>query len=463
MKPKQPQNITVLSVVLINILAIFSLRWFTFAGKFGAASVLIWIIAAFLFFIPISFICAEFGAAHPDKEGAITDWVKAELGEGCGFFASWFYFIAQLFFMPTALTFTGIAIGYIISPQLAQNKLFVTIFVIVAFWVTILLTTKSLRIFKNTAEIFCLLGTILPVILLVVATIVSVFFLRNKVPTDFSPAKWIPDFKLSNILFLVGVSSALGGSEISAPFVSRMKNPQRDFPLATIVATSLIIIFYIIGTLSLIAVIPPAGFNTSSGILDVTKLVFSEIHMSFLTNIDFVLIIISMLVGIMLWLASPAKMLIDGNDHRIFPKFMLKRTSDGLPINTIILQGIFITFIILLSDCFSTVDAIYNVFVMAASILLFLAYTFMLIAFIKMKFTSKTKRIFEVPGKKTGAVIAFILALTTCFASIIIPITSMPQGANVFIYELETIGIPVILAFLGFLLYRRKLNNDKFK
>ena len=128
------------------------------------------------------------------------------------------------------------------------------------------------------------------------------------------------------------------------------------------------------------------------GIFEVTKLVFSEIHMSFLANIDFVFITISMLVGIMLWLASPAKMLIDGNDHRIFPKFMLKRTSDGLPINTMMLQGIFITLIVLLSDCFSTVDAIYNVFVMAASILLFLTYVFMLVAFIKMKFTRKTTK-----------------------------------------------------------------------
>ena len=73
-----------------------------------------------------------------------------------------------------------------------------------------------------------------------------------------------------------------------------------------------------------------------------------------------------------------------------------------------------------------------------------------------MKFTGKTKLAFEVPGGKTGAIIAFLLALTTCVASIIIPIISIPPGANVLIYELEVVGIPILLIFLGFLLYRRK-------
>jgi amino acid transporter len=180
--------------------------------------------------------------------------------------------------------------------------------------------------------------------------------------------------------------------------------------------------------------------------------------MGFIAKTVFALMALGMLGGITLWLVSPAKMLIDGNKQEIFPRFMLKRTADGLPINTLILQGVFITLAILLSDFLPTVDAIYNVFVMASSILLFSTYVFMLVAFIKMKFTRKTKLLFEIPGGKVGAIIVFIPALTVCLLSIVIPIILAPQGTNVFIYELETIGIPIILTFLGFLLYRKKLN-----
>ena len=460
MKNKSPKNITVLSVVLLNTLAILGLRWLAFAGKFGAASVLIWVMAALLFFIPATFICAEFGAAYPDKEAAITDWVKAELGEGCAFFASWFYCIAMLFFISTMLAFVGIGVAYAIDPQWAQSKLFIISFVIITFWAMLLLSTKSIEIFKKTNEIACFLGVLLPIILLVAAAVINVFILKSNVPTDFSPGKWIPNLSLNNIFFLVGVSSAFGGTEISAPFITRMKNPRRNFPLAIFIATALIIICYVVGTFSLIAIISPSNLNTSSGIFEVLTSVFSKVHLEFITKIVFVLMAIGMLAGSVLWLTSPAKMLIDGNDPSIFPAFMVKKTADGLPLNTMILQGIFITFLILLSDLFSTVDAIYNVLVMAAAILMFLAYIFLLLAFIKMKFRKDQQVLFKIASKKPVAVIIFILAFFTCITSIIVPIISIPSGANTLLYELEIVGVPVMLAFLGFLLYRRKRKSD---
>jgi glutamate:GABA antiporter len=427
MSKESKNKITITSVILINILAILGLRWFAFAAKYGAASIIIWILAAFLLFIPLSFICAEFGAAYPDKEAAITDWVCAELGEKYAFYTSWFYFIAQLFYLPTLLTFTGVCIAYAIDPKLASNKLFISSFVIIVFWIMVFLTTKSLEIFKKTSEITSFVGTLLPIFLLIIAAIISVFFLKNKIPTDFSPDKWIPNFNMGNLLFLVGIGSALAGSEVSAPFVSKMKNPQKTFPLAIILATILIVLCYIISTLAIILVVSPNDFNTSNGIFEVMLKVLNQIHLGYIASVAFILIAIGNLGAMVLWLVSPAKMLIDGNDPKLFPKFILKKTPDGLPINAMIAQAVFITFIVLLGNCLSTVDSVYNVLVMATSVLIFVAYALMLIAYIKMKFRVKEKLIFEVPGGKTGALIAFTLAFLMCLANIIIPIMSYPD------------------------------------
>ena len=443
----------------MNILAILGPRWFTFAGKFGAASMLIWIVAACIFFIPLTFICAEFGARYPDKEAALTDWIHAELGEKTAFYASWFYFVTELFYLPTLLTFTGICVGYAINPELARNKLFITLFVIIIFWIMIFLSTKNLETFKKANELNSFLGTLLPIFLIVLAAVISVFFLGNKIPTDFSPHKWIPKFNLSNLLFLVGIGTALSGAEVTAPFVARMKNPQKNFPRAILLATLLIIVFYIIGTLAIVCVVSPDKFSTASGIFQVLMLVFSQIHLKWLAIVIFILIGIGTLGSLLIWIVSPAKMLVDGNDHRIFPHFFAKKTSDGLPVNAIITQGIFVTLIVIFSDFLSTVGNIYNVLVMASSILMFVTYMLLLLAFIKMKFAKKrASAVFEVPGKKTGAVIVFVFAFTTCIVSIIIPIISLPPHSHIFAYEIEVIGIPALLGFLGFLLYRRKSN-----
>lgn len=453
---KHKNEITILSIVTMNVLAILGLRWFMFAAKYGAASILIWIIAAILFFIPISLICAEFGAVHPDKEAAITDWVKAELGEKAAFFASWFYLITQFFYLPTLLTFTGVCIAYVIDPNLAENKFFITLFIVISFWGMLFLCTKSLEIFKKTSEANCYLGTFLPIAFLILAAVVSVVFLKNKIPTDFSAAKWIPNFNSDNLLFIVGVGTAMGGAEVSAPFLSKMRNPQKDFPKAIIIAAVAIVICYIIGTLSILFVISPSNFSTTDGLLKVIDIVFSQVHMKWVASVIFVLIALGNLGGVVLWLTSPTKMFIDGNDPRIFPKFILKKTNDNLPLNAMILQGIFITFIVLVGNFLPSVAALYEVLVMASSILLFITYMFLVIAYLRMKFTRIKSATFEIPGKKTGAVIASLLALILCFVSVIVPIISIPSGNNPVIYEFEVVGGPIILLFLGYLLFRRE-------
>lgn len=440
----------------MNVLAILGIRWFMFAAKFGASSVLIWIIAAFLFFIPIAFICAEFGAAYPDKKAGIADWIKEELGEKVAFFVSWFYLVAIFFWLPTALTFIGICIAYAIDPSLASNKIFISSFVLIVFWGMLFLGTKSLNLFKKISETNCFIGIILPILLLIIAAIISVLFLHNKIPTSFAPHEWIPNFNSSNILFVIGISAGMIGAEISAPFISRMSDPQKRFPLAILLAAFLIIACYIISTLSILFVIPPSGFDITDGIFKVIHIIFCQIHMEILAVITFVLMAIGGLGGVMIWIVSPAKMFIDGNDPKIFPKFITRKTKDDLPLNAMIVQGIFITIIVLVGDMLPSVSATYQVMITAFTILLFLVYILLAVAYIKMKFTKTHKPIFAIPGKKVGAIIASFFVIILCSISIIVPVVSIPSGSNAFIYELEVIGIPLLFIFLGFLLYRRK-------
>lgn len=454
---KMPKRgITGLTIVLMNILAILGIRWFMFAAKYGAASVLMWIIAAVLFFIPTAFICAEFGAMHPNKEAALTDWIKEELGEGFAFFASWFYLITQFFYLPTLLTFIGVCIAYAINPNLAESKLFITLFIIIVFWGMLFLSTKNLEIFKKISEFNCFVGVLLPIFLLITAAIISVFFLKHKIPTDFSAHNWIPRFTSENLLFIIGISTGMAGAEVSAPFIAKMQNPRKDFPLAILFSAVCIILCYIVGTLSIIFVIAPSDFNTVDGMFKAIQFVFAEIRLGSIAMIMFLLTAIGSLGAMILWLVSPTKMFIDGNDPKIFPKFITKKTKDNLPLNAMIIEGFFITIIVLLGNLLPSVNALYNVLVIASSILMFITYILLVMAYLKMKFTKRNITIFEIPGKRVGAVIASILILAICAISIVIPIISIPSGNNIFLYELEVIGGPIILFMIGYWLYQRK-------
>ncbi|MDI3310617.1 MAG: hypothetical protein QJR05_04230 [Thermoanaerobacterium sp.] len=46
-------------IVLMNVVAIIGLRWLPLAAKYGASSVMLWILASILFFIPQGLAVAE--------------------------------------------------------------------------------------------------------------------------------------------------------------------------------------------------------------------------------------------------------------------------------------------------------------------------------------------------------------------------------------------------------------------
>ncbi|HJO94948.1 MAG TPA: hypothetical protein QF753_16235 [Victivallales bacterium] len=52
------KKIRVSDVVYMNVTTLLGIRWFATAAQYGAASILLWILAAFLFFVPLSFILA---------------------------------------------------------------------------------------------------------------------------------------------------------------------------------------------------------------------------------------------------------------------------------------------------------------------------------------------------------------------------------------------------------------------
>ena len=57
-------------IVLMNVVAILSIRQIPNVAPYGAASVLLWILAALGLFVPLSMICGELSTGWP-KEGGI--------------------------------------------------------------------------------------------------------------------------------------------------------------------------------------------------------------------------------------------------------------------------------------------------------------------------------------------------------------------------------------------------------
>ena len=461
MSKESKSYFSIRSMVLMLLLAMVGVRWFTFGAKNGPSCVILWIAAAVILFIPMALIVAEFGTAFPDKKGGLTDWVREILGDKIGFLASWYYFFSVLCYIPAVLTFAGISFAYMINPELAKNTQFIAWFVVIAFWIMILIFARSSEIFQKTSSIAGLLGTVLPIIVLIFSAIFLVTFLNYPVATDFSPKEFIPSLQGEDFSLLIAMAMGLVGIELAGPFVSKMKNPRKEFSKVILYATIGIILAYILGSLSLLLIKSPDEFNTASGLLEVILTIMNAANIHWVATILFFLLFIGNMGIAIVWLVGATKMTIDGNDPRIFPEFLLRKTKKDVHMNALIVQGIIISLIMIVNSTLPSVEALYNLLVLMISVFMFIAYFLMAYSYIKMKMDNRGKNLtsFEMPGGIISSFIIFILPATVCIISVVY-IIAQPIG-NFYVYEFQVLGGPVIFGIIGLHLYKRKEKHDK--
>src|SRR4030088_1184269 len=93
-------------VVLYFVTACSSLQWVAIAAAAGPSSLVVWIIAAFAMFLPVSVCTVALAARYPD-EGGMYVWSKRAFGPFAGFLTGWTYWTANLPFLPGLLYFAA--------------------------------------------------------------------------------------------------------------------------------------------------------------------------------------------------------------------------------------------------------------------------------------------------------------------------------------------------------------------
>ena len=395
--------VSINSIVLMNIAALLGVRWFATAGKYGAGSIILWIIAAIIFFVPMALICAEFSSIFPDAKGGMIDWIRKGLGEKSAFYASWMYYVSFYFYFPAVLTFVAIAIAYALNrPELENNTGFVIWFVLIVYWSITFIVLKGYKIAAKFASLGGLFGVTIPIIAIVVLSLISVAVFGNPIQTSYVPSAWIPHFTRSNIMFISTMALAMAGVELSSPFASRMKNPSKDYPKAIVLSAICVTAGYILGTVALTFVINPKNLGAASGIQEVLMIVSRNVHFPLAGNILCVMISYASLAASCIILFSITSFLIDGNGKQFLPEMISKKNKDDMPRNLIIIQGIIITIVVLVTKTLKSVETIYMVLISVETILMFIPYLLLIVAYIKTKRNPELVPTFTVPGKNVG-------------------------------------------------------------
>ena len=460
------KTIRVWDMVFMNVTAVIGLRWIPLAASYGASSIFLWVLAAVMFFIPISLITAELATAFP-KEGGPYVWVKVAYGEKPAFITSWFYWTTNLFYYPSLLTFTAVVFSYLFNPNLANNKFYVCGVILVVFWGVTIFNFKGMQTGKWLINLSGTLGTIFPGVILILLGFASVLIWKKPIPTNYGFSQWIPHFGSSNIAFLSTLMFAMAGIEVTSIMAGETENPQKTFPKAIVISALFISGIYIIGTVAMTFIMSPDKIGAVSGIMDAVKLVSGQLNVPWLVAVVAITLTIGNFGGISIWVVGPIKILFESTKNGILPECVTRLNKNDMPQNAMVIQAVFITIIVLVTSLLPTVNSFYSILVLMTTINYFIPYLMLFPAFIKLRKTRKEiARPFKVPGGMGFAYLITILGLISVILAIglpFIPSSDLKTFKEILVYESEIIGGPVvfIIIALGFFNSYTKKNKQR--
>ncbi|MFH1159714.1 MAG: amino acid permease [bacterium] len=91
------------------------------------------------------------------------------------------------------------------------------------------------------------------------------------------------------------------GVEMSGYYASQVANPQRMFPRAMFLATILIFILSVFGTLPIALVIPTSKISLTGGVIQVTEIIFTSLGIHWATPVMAVLLAIGGIALMSAW------------------------------------------------------------------------------------------------------------------------------------------------------------------
>ncbi|MCX7117321.1 MAG: amino acid permease [Legionellales bacterium] len=417
--PQSKKVLSVFSLVMINVIAVDSLRTLPITAKLGPTLVSYYLLAAFAFFIPVALVAAELATAYPNT-GGIYIWVREAFGRRAAFITIWLQWIYNVVWYPTILAFISATIAYLFSPELATDKLYLLASIVSLFWLFTLLNCFGMKISSIVSIIGASVGTLVPMIGII---ILGVVWMVQGRPLEVGyPSTWWPDFSsFGNLSLFSAVLFGLLGMEMSAVHAEEVKNPQRDYPRALLYSTCLIFGTLVLGSLAIVLVVPERQLSVVSGLIDAYAIFFNAYHMSWMTPITAICIVVGGLSGVSAWIIGPTKGLLVAARDGCIPAAFATVNRHGAPVKILITQALIFTLLSSVFVLFDSINAAYWILSAMCAQMALMVYVFMFSAAIKLRYSQPNQpRAYRVPGGKLGMWIVASIGLICCLATILI-------------------------------------------
>lgn len=425
----------------------------------GMSVIFSWIVMCICYVLPYSLMVGQLGSTFNKEGGGLSSWVRGTDGEFLGYFTAWTYWAASIPYAVDSANEVIVDIGWAFTgSEKFQHSISNNLFAVLTFVTFIVFIIVENR-FSHSMEILSTIGGGLMVIMefvLVILAFVGLAKSGGHMATQ--PFTWktiIPKFDWHYFSTIAMLIYAMNGCELVAPYVTKMKNPKKDFPKSMMMLAAITAFVTIFGSFALgiyfnaYHIPNDLKMNGAYYVFDMIGHQYGLGHsLLFIwawTSLFFNCAMLAVLLDAM------TRMLISDTGKRYMPSFLRKTDKNGLPINGYILTVSLSAFIMLLGIFLPDMNDIFNWLlnlnsIVSPGVTCWIFYSFMRIRKNSKKFPSQYVYI---KNDKVAYTVGLILLIVTAIATIMgITPQDVPEGSGTWWYEL-IINIVAVFVLIG--------------
>ena len=323
----------------------------------GTQVIFSWILMFALYFIPYALMVGELGSTFKDLGGGVTSWIQETTNSKLAYYAGWTYWAVHITYIAGKGSGGLKALSFMIFRDAKAYDSIPTIYVQLATFGVLLLfcylATRGLSPIKRLSTLagssMFVLG-ILFILMMYAAPVINPN--GGYLKLNFSMSNLLPKVDLNYLSSLSILVFAVGGIEKISPYVNKIEGDSaKEFPKAMMLATLMVVISAIFGTVAMGLMFDINEINASKEAFDSYAAngaywAFQKLGQYYGVG-DLLLIIYSaantvgQFATLLISIDAPLRMLLeDPNASQYIPTKLLKKNEKGAYVNGIALVAV---------------------------------------------------------------------------------------------------------------------------
>jgi len=449
------RTLGVMDLVFLNVAAIIGVRWLSTAAQLGPSSLVLWILAVLIFFVPSGLTVMELSSRDPG-EGGVYLWSKEAFGEMHGFIVGWAYWINNVFYYPTLLLFISGSVLYLGGDSwlgLVDSPFYNAAFSLTLVWAIVAINIIGLERGKWVQNI----GAIAAVLMFVILIVTGIWaWASHGSQTEFTAQSMTPDLKtISTLTFFATMTFAFAGLELAPAMGDEIKEPKRSIPRAMLLSGIICVTIYMAGTAMLMVGVPAGEIDVVTGLPQALAAIGDSVALPGIAFTAVLLVVMSSTGGLNAWFTGVARVpYVIGIDRYLPSSLGNTHPKWGTPYVALLVQGVLVTVLMLAAVAGSTVEEAYVMLLDMCIVLYFVPFLYMFVALpvLRIKARGNNEGVSLVPFGGLGPWLFGGLGFAATLLSVILALIPPAGSENPGLFILKVGGgcILFIVGGLGF-------------